>query len=108
MLFVSLHIDFRIGNAITLVLTKIFIYFTNKFLVFRSKTGTKPDLAKEVLLFALARSFTGVVDFAGLILLVELLDIRPSIGKLLCIVVVTALNYFLSRKFVFKKGAQDD
>lgn len=103
MSFVSLHVDFRIGNAITLVLTKVFIFFTNKFFVFKNESGAKSELTKEILLFIFARSFTGIVDFIGLILLVELFNLPLSIGKLMCIIFVTGLNYLLSKKIVFRR-----
>ena len=42
------------------------------------------------------------IDFSGLILLVELFSVDKMIGKVILTVVVIIINYFASKKVVFK------
>ena len=51
----------------------------------------------------IGRGFTGVVDFFGLIVLVDVFGIDGRIGKMIMIAVIMPLNYILGRVFVFKK-----
>ena len=44
-----------------------------------------------------------MVDFLGLIVLVDTLMINDKFGKMIMIVITTILNYFCGKIFVFKK-----
>lgn len=93
---------YQIANLISIVFTKVFAYYTNKKFVFRTKTNLKGQ-ALEIVRYVLGRGFTGLVDFAGLIVLVDVFDMDDRIGKMVMIVITTALNYVLGKVFVFRK-----
>lgn len=96
-------LDYRIANVITLVVVKIAAYLCNKIFVFRSRCGSFGALLLEILRYILARGFTMLVDYFGLILLVGVLGLRPEIiGKIITTLVVVILNYFLGKFGVFR------
>lgn len=96
-------IDYRISNIFTLVFIRIFCFFTNKFLVFKTKTGNFLLFMKEFISFIIARTITFVLDFMGVILLVEVFQINKYLVKAIVSVAVIILNYLLSKKMVFKE-----
>lgn len=93
---------YQAANLVSIVITKVFAYCTNKKFVFRTKTNCKEQIL-EVLRYIFGRGFTGVVDFFGLILLVDILLINDKLGKIIMIVITTILNYFCGKIYVFKK-----
>lgn len=92
---------YQIANLFSILITKVFAYCTNKKFVFRTKTTFKEQV-HEIFRYVLGRGFTGVVDFVGLIFLVNVLFMDDRVGKMVMIVVTTALNYLLGKVFVFK------
>lgn len=100
--------DYRISNVITLIVVKIFCYVTNKWFVFRTPyTGLGPFL-REMISFVLARGFTFLLDFLGVMLLVEVMGAGKFVGKCVMTVVVVIVNYILSKCFVFRGGRKQD
>lgn len=100
-LLVACEINYKAANVITLILLKIFVFFTNKFFVFTSAaTGLKATI-REFLRFLTARIFTNLIDFFGLIFLVELLHQNASASKMGLAIIVVLLNFVFSKWFVF-------
>lgn len=95
--------EYRIANFVTLVTVKLTAYVCNKNLVFKSKTGSWIGLLKEFGRFVVARGATMLVDYFGLILLVEVMRMDMLYSKCFLTVLVIALNYFIGKKHVFKK-----
>lgn len=95
--------DYRIANIITLIAVKIFCYFTNKFFVFKTPYKGVWPLLKEIASFTVARTSTFVLDFAGVLFLVEVIGTDAFIAKCVMMVIVVIVNYVMSKKFVFKK-----
>lgn len=93
---------YQIANLISIVFTKVFAYYTNKTFVFRTKTSVKGQVL-EVFRYVMGRGITGLVDFVGLIVLVDAFGVDDGVGKVVMIVITTALNYVLGKTFVFKK-----
>lgn len=94
-------IDYRLSNLIAIISAKIFAYFVNKKFVFHSKCANVRELFLEILRFTLTRGFTGLVDYFGLILLVEGFQFSQSISKYAIQAVVIILNYIFGKKTVF-------
>ena len=92
-----------IANVIAIITTKVLAYLCNKFFVYRSKCSNFKELLREMFSFILSRGFTFLIDFFGLILLVDYLHIGKYIGKAIVLIVVVIINYVLGKKFVFKK-----
>lgn len=93
---------YQIANLFSILLTKVFAYCTNKKFVFRTKTGFREQVS-EIIRYVLGRGITGVVDFLGLIVLVNWMAVDDRIGKMVMIVITTALNYLLGKLFVFRQ-----
>jgi putative flippase GtrA len=98
----NFNIVYATANLFALIISKIFGYFMNKLIVYRSYTNNWMDTLIEILKFVLARGITGVVDFCGVIFLVEYIKMDKLYAKILLIVVVVILNYVLGKKAVFK------
>lgn len=99
----KLAFPYTVANLISLVLTKLFAYVTNKLFVFQSKTGSFGALMREFFSFVGARMVTFVIDYFGLILMVEMLNMQELVSKIILQVIVIVLNYVFSKLFVFKK-----
>lgn len=99
----EIGILYTIANIISLVLSKVVGYLLNKFWVYRSINDSLLQTFLELLRFILARGFTGLVDFFGLILMVELFGWNDRISKIIIMLLVIVLNYVLGKKAVFIK-----
>ena len=55
-------IDYKISNAITLIIVKIFCYFTNKIFVFKTPFESLKKFIIEFVRFIFARWITFLVD----------------------------------------------
>ena len=96
-------VDYRIANLITIIVVKIFCYVTNKIFVFRTPYEGLKVLLKEMLAFIFARGVTSVLDYVGVLVLVELVNCQEMLSKCIMAVVVVVVNYLFSKFFVFKK-----
>ena len=96
-------IDYRIANLIAIVVCKIYAYVVNKLFVFHSKCQNFKELFMEISRYILSRGFTGVIDYIGVIILVEFAGINKLVSKYSITVLVMVLNYILGKHAVFKK-----
>ncbi len=99
-------LKYWICNLLALLFSKLFAYFVNKKFVFRSKCSSFIALCKEFFSFIAARGLTGLIDFFGLIMMVEFFHIDKILSKYLLQIIVIVLNYVFSKLFVFKKSGQ--
>lgn len=102
-LIVCSGVDYKIANIITLVVVKIFCYFTNKFFVFKTPFESFSKFTIESIRFIFARLLTFLVDYFGVIVLVEIVQISFFFSKSIMSAIVIVLNYILSKKLVFRK-----
>lgn len=102
-LLVFIGLDYKISNALTLITVKIFCYITNKLFVFKTPFGNVSSFVREALSFIFARWITFLVDYFGVILLVDVCGQKFIISKCILSIVVIILNYILSKWIVFKK-----
>ncbi len=100
-LLLKVVMPYQVANLVSIIFTKLFAYCTNKKFVFQSVTDLKGQV-KEIARFVLGRGVTGIVDFAGLIVLTEMFLIDDKLGKIIMIVITTILNYILGKLYVFK------
>ena len=99
---VKFCIEYKISNIITLIVVKVTAYICNKNIVFRSHADTFIGLAKEIGRFIVARGATMLIDYFGLIILVEVIHVSKLFGKIFVTVLVIVLNYVIGKKHVFK------
>lgn len=101
-------LEYWLSNLITLVALKFFVFITNKIFVFKTKSAYLVDLFKEMIRFLGSRIFTSLIDYLGLILLVEVFHLDIFYSKTALVVVVVSLNFFLSKLFVFRTNTKID
>jgi len=98
-----------VSNIIAWVIAVAFAYVTNKIWVFCSRSWEIRFVAREVSLFVSARLLTGVLEMAGVPLLVSLglnqtiFGVKGMWSKVTVSVVVMVLNYIFSKLFIFRK-----
>ena len=101
-MLVTIGIEHKIANIITLIVVKVAAYICKKNIVFRSHADTFAGLLKEIGRFIIARGATMLIDYFGLIILVEYMHIAKLPGKCFVTVLVIVLNYVIGKKHVFK------
>lgn len=99
---VKLGTEYKIANIITLVVVKAAAFVCNKNIVFRSHAASFAGLLKQIGRFIVARGATMLIDYFGLILLVDYLHIAKLPGKCFVTALVIVLNYVIGKKHVFK------
>ncbi len=90
-----------LANVLAWFAAVLFAFFTNKFFVFRNKSGE--HILREFLAFFSARALSGLVEIGGFALFVEVLGWNDWIVKIAIAVFVVIANYVLSKFLIFKK-----
>ncbi len=101
-LIVPLGIDYRISNFFSVAAAICFAFVVNKLFVFQSKTSSFTEGFREFIRFVLGRLVTMAVEVGGVPFCVEILHQPEMIAKLETQVIVTVVNYFISKFLVFK------
>lgn len=91
------------STVIAWILAVLFAYLTNRKWVFHSEAKGFKAIAIEVVSFFACRLATGVVDWAGMMLLVEKMGFNEIIIKILMNIIVIVLNYVASKLVIFAK-----
>lgn len=91
----------NISNAVAVVISIIFAYFTNREYVFKSNEINK---FMEFLKFFASRLFTLGVNVVSFWLLTDFASMNEYIAKAIIAVFVVILNYIISKLFVFKNS----
>lgn len=97
----AINTQYWLANLVAMIVSKLAAYLTNKVFVFKTKSANLKVFLMEFFRFVLARGFTGIVDFFGLIFLVETLGINDIFSKYIILVIVIILNFILGKKLVF-------
>lgn len=79
----------------------VFAFITNKIFVFESKRANVSDKLKEFLSFFGCRILTGVLDIVIMAIAVDRMKWNSLIWKLISNIVVTTINYFASKFWIF-------
>ena len=98
---VYLGLRYEISNIIALVLSRVAGFALNKYFVFRSTR--EGSFWREFWGFMAARGLSGLVDYFGVILLVDQLHVNEVLSKGFVMVFVIVLNYFLGKFLVFRR-----
>lgn len=96
-------LDIQLSNIISWICAVLFSYYANKKYVFKSKKVGKESLI-EMFNFFKSRAITLLVDMSMMYIMVTLCTMNDKIAKLIVQVVITILNYILSKIIVFKKN----
>ena len=90
----------QIANIISWISCVTFAYFTNRIFVFKSK---RTDKLKEAISFYGSRIATLLLEMGIMFIFVTILHFNNKIIKLVAQVVITILNYVLSKLLIFRK-----
>ena len=96
-------IDYMVANACSILIVRFVAYIMHKFYVYKSKTKGIVETLCEFFKFIFVRMFTGVLDFFVVMVLIEMVTLPADISKLIAMIFVIILNYFLGRWFVFRR-----
>lgn len=99
-----LDMHYLFANAIAIIASILFAFFTNKKYVFKSSTPTVKLWLKEFSLFVSFRLLSAVFDMGSMWLLVDGLELNTNIAKIITQFIVVVLNYAFSKFFIFKQG----
>lgn len=99
----NIGIEYILSNLIALILAKTVAYLTSKFIVFKKKCKNKKELLIEIISFVFVRGITMLIDFIGLIILVEMFNIEKIMSKIIITLIVIVINYVASKIYIFKK-----
>lgn len=99
-----LGVHYLVANALAIVVSILFAFFTNKKYVFKSSTPTFQLWLKEFSLFVSFRLLSAVFDMGSMWLLVDGLDLDANWAKIITQFIVVVLNYAFSKFFIFKQG----
>lgn len=103
-IFLYVGLIYTVANLASIIISKIIGYLLNKFMVYKTKTEGWKETFFELCRFFIARGLTGILDFFGLIFLVEIVGINEAFSKISIMLFIVALNYVLGKRAVFIKG----
>lgn len=106
-LLYSCGIDYKWANLVALILGKAYAYVSNKLFVFRSHCDGWAELMKEFIRFVAARGVTGLIDYFGMIIAVEVWGLSALVTKYFLQILIIILNYVFSKWTVFIKKNKD-
>ena len=98
----AFQVEGNLASTIGIIISILFAYFTNRKMVFNSTAETAKEKWIEFFKFILGRSFTMILEMAGVFLLYTVLGVEYVITKITITVIVVILNFFISKFFAFK------
>ncbi len=110
----NLGMGITASNILSWVCAVIFAYLTNKVWVFHSYSWKIGFVLREVALFISARLMTGVIEMAGVPLLVKaglnqkLFGVKGMLAKVAVSILVVILNYVFSKLIRSRTDQQEE
>lgn len=97
-----LGMNVTLGNVLSIILSILFAYVTNKLFVFSSKTSGVREMFSEFCRFVGGRLSTMAIEVGGVYLIYNIMGYPKMAAKLITQVLVIIGNYFISKFFVFR------
>ena len=94
-----------ISTVVAWVMAVLFAYITNRKWVFKSTSFSYSAVIREVISFLGCRLLTGVLDWASMYVLIDILQLDDLLIKALSNVIVIILNYIASKLIIFKRSS---
>ena len=104
LLGIEKEVSVTVSNLLSVILSILFAYITNKSFVFRSHCDSRRDVFFEFVKFVGARGITMLIEVGGVFVMFNLIGINEMISKLVTQVIVIIGNYFISKLLVFKNN----
>ena len=98
----AFNVEENISNIIAILLSILFAYFVNTYIVFKTKRSNVKERIVEFFKFILGRGFTMVFEAVGFFIMFDVMGITDIISKPLITILVIVMNYFISKYFAFK------
>lgn len=106
-LYYMLYEKLGVSNSVSVVSSNIFCilfaYVTNRKWVFQNRAVGAKAIKKEMTTFFMARIGTLAIDWAFMIVTVDILLQNGSLMKLVSNIIVVILNYLASKLIIFVK-----
>lgn len=102
------HVDYTISNIISVAAAIVFAFVVNKIFVFVSKSSSWKEVWIEFCRFVLGRLSTMIIEVGGVFVLVQYISQAKWLAKLETQIIVTIVNYFISKFLVFKETTAKD
>ena len=99
----ALSVDNLVSTVLAWLAAVIFAYVTNKVFVFESNRTSGSEWLSEMLSFYGCRLLTGILDVAIMSVAVDLLQWNGVLWKLISNIIVTIINYIVSKFLIFKE-----
>lgn len=104
---VRYEINELLANFMSWVAAVLFAYITNKIWVFQSNVSAAKELVREIMSFFGGRIFTLFVEGTILLVFITMLEFDSVCVKVVAQVIVIILNYFISKRIVFRKTGRN-
>lgn len=99
--------NWLIAEALAFILSVLFDFFMDKYIVFR-KTDTKIiETFKELINFMIMRVVSEILNVVGMFIFINKLKINTYVSKSILCIVVVILNYLFSKFIIFNKNNND-
>ncbi|MCQ2973198.1 MAG: GtrA family protein [Bacteroidales bacterium] len=98
-----LNINYLIANVISWITAVFCAYITNKLWVFESRGKSREENIYEAIQFYIFRLISLGMDMACMYIMIDILQIKEIIAKIVANVVVVVANYIFSKLIIFKK-----
>lgn len=102
LLFSERGTEYLDSTLIAWVVGVLFAFFTNKTLVFESKSWAPGIVAREFARFVGARIFTLGVELVGMFLMVSVAAMNGYAAKVIVGIIVVVINYVFSKLLIFR------
>ncbi|WP_460295391.1 GtrA family protein [Clostridium sardiniense] len=103
-----IEVNFLFSNIIAWFLSVVFAFITNKIYVFDSRKYDVGFVLKEFTQFTVSRGVTGILDVSLLYLFVTIIHMEDLVSKIIIGVIITLLNYIISKVYIFRGGKTDE
>ena len=96
-------LNVTVSNVISISVAIVYAYAANKLVVFRKRSGSFEELAREFCKFVGSRLFTMALEVGAVELFYGVLGFDARVGKLLAQAITVVANYLISKLIVFRK-----
>ncbi|MDR1765692.1 MAG: GtrA family protein [Lachnospiraceae bacterium] len=96
--------DYRVSTVVGWLAAVVFAFVANKWLVFRARSMSPVRVMGEFAAFVACRAGTGLLVLLGMMFFVGVCGFYEFASKAVMSVISLALNYVLSKLFVFRES----
>jgi len=100
---IMLSINELIANVLSWVITVLFAFVTNRIWVFHTTVDSFCGFVRQMMSFYGGRLVTLLVEEIILLVFITILQVASIPVKVVAQVIVMVMNYFISKKIVFRK-----